>query len=110
MSHQYSRWQDLQKGPTLTRSSQLEELRQRVHEFVIDQVGPMLADEKVSEHELRRVVHETVNKALVDESIALSAGDRAQLIQDVTDDTLGYGPIDRFLQDPGITEVMCNGP
>ena len=36
--------------------------------------------------------------------------ERAQLIQDVTDDTLGYGPIDRFLQDPGITEVMVNGP
>ena len=70
----------------------------------------MLADERVSEHELRRVVHEHVNQALSDEKIALSAAERAQLIQDVTDDTIGYGPIDRFLQDPGITEVMCNGP
>src|SRR3954468_4014470 len=110
MSHQYSRWQDLQKGPTLTRTSQLEELRLRVHEFVIDQVGPMLADEKLNEHELRRLVHEHVNKALADENIALSAAERAQLVQDVTDDTIGYGPIDRFLHDPGITEVMCNGP
>src|SRR3954452_4780601 len=110
MSQQYSRWQDLQKGPSVTRTSQLEELRQRVHEFVIDQVGPMLTDENVSEHELRRLVHEHVNKALADEKIALSAAERAQLIQDVTDDTIGYGPIDRFLHDPGITEVMCNGP
>ncbi len=110
MSQQFSRWQDLQKGPGITRGSQLEELRQRVHQFVIEQVGPMLADEKVSEHELRRVVHEHVNKALSDESIALSAAERAQLVQDVTDDTIGYGPIDRFLHDPGITEVMCNGP
>jgi pilus assembly protein CpaF len=110
MSQQFSRWQDLQKGPSTTRTSQLEELRQRVHQFVIEQVGPMLADEKVNEHELRRVVHEHVNKALQDENIALSAAERAQLVQDVTDDAIGYGPIDRFLQDPGITEVMCNGP
>jgi pilus assembly protein CpaF len=110
MSQQYSRWQDLQKGPSVTRTSQLEELRQRVHEFVIDQVGPMLADEKVSEHELRRVVHEHVNKSLGEENIALSAAERAQLVQDVTDDTIGYGPIDRYLHDPGITEVMVNGP
>jgi len=112
MSQQFSRWQDLQKGPsvTVTRTAQLEELRQRVHEFVIDQVGPMLADEKVSEHELRRIVHEHVNKSLSEENIALSAAERAQLVQDVTDDTMGYGPIDRFLQDPGITEVMVNGP
>jgi pilus assembly protein CpaF len=110
MSQQYSRWQDLNKAPGVTRNSQLEELRQRVHQFVIEQVGPVLADENVSEHELRRLVHEHVNKALTDEKIALSAAERAQLIQDVTDDTIGYGPIDRFLHDPGITEVMCNGP
>ncbi len=110
MSQQYSRWQDLQRGPSVTRISQLEDLRLRVHQFVIEQVGPMLADERVSEHELRRLVHEYVNKALVDEEIALSAAERAQLVQDVTDDTIGYGPIDRFLHDPGITEVMCNGP
>jgi pilus assembly protein CpaF len=110
MSQQYSRWQDLQKTPGVTRNSQLEELRQRVHQFVIEQLGPMLADENISEHELRRLVHENVNKALSDEKIALSAAERAQVIQDITDDTIGYGPIDRFLHDPGITEVMCNGP
>jgi pilus assembly protein CpaF len=110
MTQQYSRWQDLQKTPSVTRTSQLEDLRQRVHQFVIEQVGPMLADETVSEAELRRLVHEHVNKALVEEKIALSAAERAQLIQDVTDDTIGYGPIDRFLHDPGITEVMVNGP
>src|SRR4051794_35326909 len=109
MTQQYSRWQDLQKAPTVTRMNQLEDLRQRVHQFVIEQVGPMLTDETVSEHELRRLVHEHVNKALVDEKIALSAAERAQLIQDVTDDTIGYGPIDRFLHDPGITEVMVKG-
>src|SRR5215831_18422433 len=110
MTQQYSRWQDLQKSPTVTRTNQLEDLRQRVHQFVIEQVGPMLADERLSEADLRRLVHEHVNKALVDEKIALSAAERAQLIQDVTDDTIGYGPIDRFLHDPGITEVMVNGP
>ena len=51
-----------------------------------------------------------MHQALSEEHIALSAAERAQLIQDVTDDTLGYGPIDRFLHDPGITEVMVNGP
>jgi pilus assembly protein CpaF len=110
MSEQYSRWQELQKGPSAARSSQLEDLRQRVHQFVIEQLGPMLTDERMSEHEMRRLVHENVSKALSEEKIALSAADRAQLVQDVTDDTIGYGPIDRFLHDPGITEVMCNGP
>ncbi|MDQ1466515.1 MAG: pilus assembly protein CpaF [Actinomycetota bacterium] len=110
MSQQYSRWQDLQQQPGVTRTSQLEELRLRVHQFVIDAVGPMLHDDALDEVVLRRIVQEQVHKGLGDEQTALSAAERAQLIQDVTDDTLGYGPIDRFLHDPGITEVMVNGP
>jgi pilus assembly protein CpaF len=31
-------------------------------------------------------------------------------VQSVFDDVLGYGPIDRLLRDPGINEVMVNGP
>ncbi|MBV9041854.1 MAG: CpaF family protein, partial [Acidimicrobiia bacterium] len=44
------------------------------------------------------------------EKAPLSAADRAQLIQDVSDDILGYGPIDRYLKEEEITEIMCNGP
>ncbi len=44
------------------------------------------------------------------ERAPLSAADKAQLIQDVSDDILGYGPIDRLLKDDEISEVMCNGP
>jgi pilus assembly protein CpaF len=32
------------------------------------------------------------------------------LVQSVTDDVLGYGPIDQLLRDDTITEVMVNGP
>ena len=110
MTQQYSRWQDLQRQPGSARPAQIEELRLRVHQFVIDQVGPKLSDENVEEDELRRLVQEQVHQALSEEHTALSAAERAQLIQDVTDDTLGYGPIDRFLHDPGITEIMVNGP
>jgi hypothetical protein len=58
MSQQYSRWQDLQQQPGVTRTSQLDELRLRVHQFVIDAVGPMLQDDAIDEVELRRIVLE----------------------------------------------------
>ena len=110
MSQQYSRWQDFQRAPSSARAEQLEELRGRVHQYVIEQVGPVLTDQRLEEQELRRLVHEHVTKALANEQIALSASERAQLVQEITDDTIGYGPIDRFLRDPGITEIMVNGP
>ena len=88
----------------------LDELRQKIHHHLIDELGPILYDKRLSEDDLRRRVHEQLHAALAQERAPLSAADKAQLIQDVSDDILGYGPIDRLLKDEDITEVMVNGP
>jgi pilus assembly protein CpaF len=107
---QFNRWQEFQRTPGAQRQLQIEELRQRVHQYVIEQLGPLLTDQRLSDTETRRQVHEHVHKALTEESSALSGAERAQLVQDVTDDVMGYGPIDRLIKEQGTTEVMCNGP
>src|SRR5207244_10882678 len=88
----------------------LGELRQKIQHHLIDEPGPILYDKRRSEEDLRRRVHEQLHAALAQERAPLSAADKAQLIQDVSDDILGYGPIDRLLKDDDVTEVMVNGP
>ena len=88
----------------------LADIRHRVHATLIDELGPILYDKGMSEDELRHRVHAALQNALAQERSPLSASDKAQLIQDVSDDVLGYGPIDRLLRDDEITEIMCNGP
>ncbi len=107
---QFTRWQDRQAGGSGSgRSAQLDGVRRGTHQFVIESLGP--ADEaEVGEAELRRVVHEALNQAVADEGIVLSANEKAQLVQDVTDDVVGYGPITSLLKDVTVTEVMVNGP
>src|SRR4051812_34935970 len=92
------------------RDPVLDELRHRIHVHLIEELGPILYDQRLSEDDLRRRVNEQLHAALAQERAPLSAADKAQLIQDVSDDILGYGPIDRLLHDEEITEVMCNGP
>ncbi len=92
------------------RDPVLDELRQKIHHHLIDELGPILYDKRLSEDDLRRRVHEQLHAALAQERAPLSAADKAQLIQDVSDDILGYGPIDRLLKDENISEVMVNGP
>jgi pilus assembly protein CpaF len=107
---QHTKWQEFQRTPTSARDSALEELRLRLHQHVIADLGPLLYDQRSTAPELRRQVQEALHAALADEKAPLSAMEKAQLVQDVTDDVLGYGPIDRFLKDPEINEVMVNGP
>ena len=88
----------------------LDELRQRIHQQLIEELGPILYDSRLPESELRKKVHDNLSAALAQERSPLSASDKALLIQEVADDILGYGPIDRLLNDDDVTEVMVNGP
>ena len=97
-------------GGQVRRDPVLDELRQRIHHSLIEELGPILYDSRLSEEDLRKKVHEQLHQALALERAPLSASDKAQLIQDVSDDILGYGPIDPLLRDDDVSEIMVNGP
>jgi pilus assembly protein CpaF len=90
------------------RDPALDELQRKTHDRLIEELGPVLSDERLSEEDVRFKVRERLNSVL--NKVPLSASDRGQLIQDVSDDILGYGPIDRYLKDDSVSEVMVNGP
>ncbi len=109
----YRRLHEVQReadGQGSGRDPVLDELRQKVHHLLIEELGPLLYDRRVGEDELKRQVHDHLAVILGRERVPLSGADRAQLVQDVSDDVLGYGPIDQFLKDTEVTEVMVNGP
>ncbi len=107
---QASRWQEAQRPNNTAREHALEDLRQKMHQFVIQELGPILYDQRVSEADLRKQVEEQLHRALAQERLALHSNERQSLVQSVFDDVLGYGPIDRLLREPSINEVMVNGP
>jgi hypothetical protein len=93
------------------RQTALDALRQRMHSQLIEELGPVLYDRDFSEKELKQRVTAHLRGALAnDKSVVISAAERNQLMQDVADDVLGYGPIEPFLSDPTISEIMVKGP
>ncbi len=88
-----------------------QDLRRRLHYKVVEGLGPTLYDSQLSDAELKLRVMEMLEWALdQEESVPLARPDRLQLLQEIADDVLGYGPIDPFLGDASVTEVMVNGP
>src|SRR3954453_15694205 len=107
----YKRLHESDEVPASSRRDPvLDELRQKIHHHLIEELGPILYDKRLSEQELRRRVNEQLQVALAKERAPLSAADKAQLMQDVSDDVLRDGPIDAYPRDPEVTEVMVNGP
>jgi pilus assembly protein CpaF len=88
-----------------------QDLRRKLHYKVVEGLGPTLYDQQMSDAELKLRVMEMLEWALdQEESVPLARVDRLQLLQEIADDVLGYGPIDPFLSDADVTEIMVNGP
>jgi pilus assembly protein CpaF len=56
--------------------------------------------------ELEPVIHQIAGE----ERVQLSARDQAQLAQELTDDMVGFGPLEPLLRDDSISDIMVNGP
>ena len=88
------------------------ELKTKIHKAVIQSVGPSLFRSErgtgANRDELTNTVHEAVNQIMAEEATPLTRQERQQLITEITDDILGYGPIDPFLRDESVNEVMVN--
>ncbi len=56
--------------------------------------------------ELEPVIHQIADK----ERVQLSARDQEQLAQELTDDMVGFGPLEPLLRDDTINDIMVNGP
>ena len=90
-------------------ADRIEDLKSSVHAELLKQLGPHLYDAEMDQDELDQIVRSVLSEVLGAQDRPLSAADRARVTQEITDDILGYGPIDPFLRDPEVSEVMVNG-
>jgi pilus assembly protein CpaF len=77
---------------------------------MVDALGPKLYDMGMTEAELRELVHQRLRELLDEEEITLSVQEKAQIIQQIGDSILGLGPLEPFVRDAEVTEIMVNGP
>jgi len=86
----------------------LAALKSRALEALVEHLGARLYDASLTPEQLDTYVVAELGKVLEDEPVPLSAAERDVLVAQLGDEVLGYGPIERFLADPTVTEVMVN--
>ncbi|MDT0213583.1 CpaF family protein [Rothia sp. ARF10] len=95
--------------PEVRRVDPFTEVKSRVHQGLIDSLGPRLYDPHLQESELANQVRQTLQEIIDAEQKPLSLADRTRLAQEVSDEILGHGPLEPLLRDPDISEIMVNG-
>src|ERR1700720_4155697 len=85
------------------------EVKNRIHVELIEDLGRQIFNTEIDPETLReRVKTEIANR--LNQEPGISREDREQLVEALTDDILGHGPLQRLLADDSVTEIMVNGP
>jgi pilus assembly protein CpaF len=87
----------------------LASLKKRVEDALLRRIGARLAEGEIKEEELRSFVERELGAVLIGEQTALSKSEREVFVSRLTDDLLGHGPMEQFLKDESVTEVMVSG-
>src|SRR4249919_299891 len=80
----------------------------RMQQRVIQDLDPKL--DLSNQVEVRREIEEAFGRALDSEGLALTRAERTRMLEQITDEIIGLGPLEPLLRDESITEVMVNGP
>src|SRR5881398_1607039 len=83
------------------------ELKTRIHHACIATLGAELFKREATGDIGERVTR-AVTEQLVLDRTPLTREERRQIIREITDDILGYGPLEPLLRDDSVTEVMVN--
>lgn len=86
-----------------------EFIKQRVNEELFKAFGSELYSGNLSTAELDKLLYENLTKVLESENLSITSFERASLTQSISDEILGLGPIQTYLRDQSVTEIMVNG-
>ncbi|NIS71309.1 MAG: CpaF family protein [Proteobacteria bacterium] len=85
------------------------ELKTRIHDRLIDLVDLSLID-SIDQHVLRSEIKSLVERILREEEngVPLNFNEREGLFREIQDEVLGLGPLEPFLQDPTVSDILVN--
>lgn len=91
------------------QNTSFEDLKTLIHGKLVDKLDlSRLGD--LEGDTLRREIRLVVEHLCDTENPLLNRSERERLIEEVLDETFGFGPLEILLKDPSISDIMINGP
>jgi pilus assembly protein CpaF len=87
----------------------LSELKERIRTVLLSRIDPTVAG-RIPRAALRREIAKLVNEIATEDRVQLNKLEEMALAADLSDDMVGLGPLEPFLDDEDITDILANGP
>jgi pilus assembly protein CpaF len=86
-----------------------DELKEQIRTALMARIDPSVAG-RIPRNTLRAEVAKLVSEIATEQRIQLNELEETALATELTDDMVGLGPLEPFLEDDDITDVLVNGP
>jgi pilus assembly protein CpaF len=86
-----------------------DELKRQIHAKLVERLD-FTRVRDLSSEAMRRDIRRVIEHLCDTENPLLNRIEREKLIEEVLDETLGFGPLEPLLKDPTVSEIMVNGP
>ena len=97
-----------------SKNDVIQELKLAVHRRIVDEMTPeeqqILMRGEEARDQIKNIISVYSNREMAEGTYTLSRGERNQLVDDISNELLGLGPLESLLQNDSITEIMVNGP
>ena len=89
--------------------SEYYDLKTVIHDRLLDLMDLSLLD-TLDPHRLRMEIRKLVERILLEQQqkVPLNLAEREKIIGEIEDEVLGYGPLEPFLQDPTVSDILVN--
>lgn len=87
----------------------VDAVKRRLHYTIVYELNNE-NESQLKPERIKEIASKRVKAIAVEEGVPLSGADRERIMNEIVDEVLGYGPIQDFINDPEITEIMVNGP
>ncbi len=95
--------------PQREKEKSFEDLKTLIHARLVEKLDlTRLGD--LEGDSLRREIRLVVEHLCDTVDVMLNRAERERLIEEVLDETFGFGPLELLLKDPGVSDIMINGP
>ncbi len=90
-------------------TKEYQELKAKIHDRLLGMMDLSLID-TINETVLRQEIKKLVERILAEDghTIPLNHSERESLLREVQDEILGLGPLEPFMRDPSISDILVN--
>ncbi|KUO74161.1 MAG: type II secretion system protein E [Clostridia bacterium BRH_c25] len=99
-----------QPSREIKKEDPLGEVKSIIHKKIIERIDTGLLDREDEEQRLNIEIAGIVEETLKEKELHFSRTERQTMINYIIDESIGFGPISKYLLDEEVSEIMVNGP